>query len=523
MRQALRQRKIPRAQVSEPVSIPSPVGGWNAVSSLSEMKPNDAVVLDNWFPSTEDVRVRRGFVEHATGMGSSVVDSLMVYNGLTSASSAMFAATGGVIYDVSASGAAVSSLTSLNSDRWQYENFTTSAGKFLWACNGVDDPVHYNGSVWANPALSITTFAESDIVNVNGHKNRLWFVFKDSTVAGYLATGAVAGTVTNFELGGVFTGGGYLVAMGTWTRDGGSGEDDLAVFVSSRGQAAVYSGTDPASANTWALVGVFNLGPPIGYRCLKKVAGDLALVNIDGVLPLSKALSTDRGAVAAIALTRKINSAMNEAARSYKSNFGWELTPYPKGTMAILNVPIQEGQTQYQFVTNTLTGAWCRFLGQNANCWAVFRDDLYFGGNDGIVYQADTGGIDNETPIDAVAQQSYNYFGSRGEFKNFKMLRPLLTTDTDTRPSVGISTDFKDNVVIGTPTAATGISALFDVAIFDTDVFAPDVRSVGDWTTVTGTGYCAAVHFRFRSAPTTGQLITRWNGANILFEPGGVL
>jgi hypothetical protein len=521
MRQALRRGRIPRAQTAKPLPVPSPVGGWNAVSSLSDMPPDQAIVLDNWFPTAKDVRVRRGSAIHGTGMGTSTVDSLLIYNGVTALASKMFAATDGVLYDVSAAGAGSSSLTSLSNNRWQYANFTTPGGKFLWICNGTDAPRSFDGTTWATPSLTITTFTANDIINVNAHKHRLWFVFKDSTVAGYLPTNAIAGTVSKFELGDQFTKGGYLVSMATWTKDGGNGEDDFAVFFSSQGQIAVYQGTDPSSSTTWSAVGTFDLGNPIGYRCVTKVAGDLAILNIDGVLPLSKALNTDRGASAAIAITKNINDAMNEVARSYKGNFGWELTPYPKGTMVILNVPIQHGQTQYQFVMNTLTGAWCRFLGLNANCWAVFKDDLYFGGNDGKVYKADTGGIDGTTPIDAVCQQAYNYFGMRENFKDFKMLQPLLTTDADTRPSVGISTDFKDNVVIGTPTSAS--SALYDTAIYDTDVYAPDARSVADWTTVTGQGYCASINFRFRSAPTSGELITRWNGANVLFEPGGIM
>lgn len=523
MRQALRRKAVPQAQVSEPVSIPSPVGGWDAFSAVSNMPPDHAIVLDNWFPTTKDVRVRRGFTFYATGLGSSVVESLLIYNGLTATSSKMFAAAGGVIYDISSSGAGSSSLTSLSNNRFQYADFTTPGGKFLWICNGIDAPRHYNGTVWSAPALTVTTYTANDIINVNAHKHRLWFVFKGSTVAGYLATNAVAGVVSNFELGGQFTKGGYLVAMATWTMDGGIGIDDYAVFMSSRGQLAVYKGTDPSSSTTWSAVGTFDLGPPIGYRCFTKVAGDVAIINIDGVLPLSKALNTDRGAAAGIAITKNINDAMNEAARSYSGLFGWELTPYPKGTMAILNVPIQEGQTQYQFVMNTLTGAWCRFLGQNANCWAVYKDALYFGGNAGKVYLADNGGLDDTAPIDAVCQQAYNYMGSKGQFKDFKMLRPLLTTDADSRPSVGVSTDFKDNVVLGTPTAATASSALYDTAIYDTDDYAPDSRSVADWTGIVGQGYCASIHFRFRSAPTSGTLITRWNGANVLFERGGVM
>ncbi len=517
-RQAARKNPAKR-QVSRGKSIPAPVGGWDAVSALADMPEDRAVVLDNWFPTTTDVRVRRGHIEHCDDMGSGVVDSLMVYNGLTVAGSKMFAVTGGSIYDVSASGAgSVTSVTGLTNNRWQYVNFTTSGGKFLWACNGVDTPKHYNGSAWATP--SITGITSTDIVNVNAHKNRLWFVLKDSTKAAYLATGSIAGAATTFELGGLFTSGGYLVAMATWTRDGGAGPDDLAVFMSSRGQAIVYAGTDPSAADTWELIGVYDVGPPIGYRCFTKVGADLMLINLDGVLPLSKGLVLERSAQAQVTITLNINSAMNEAARSYKGNFGWEMTPYAKGTMAILNVPIAEGATQHQYVMNTITGAWCRFKGMNANTWAVFKDDLYLGGNDGKVYQADTGGIDVDDTIDAVGQGAYNYYGSMGTLKQWKMLQPLITTDSDSRPAIGISTDFKDNAALGTPTASVLDSALYDVALYDVDVYAVEGRTVADWTSISGIGQCASVHFRAQTATTT-EVVMRLNGFNVIHENGG--
>lgn len=539
LRQA-RRRNTAKTQIGRGESIPAPVGGWDAVSSIADMDHDRAVVLENWMPRPGYVEVRRGHKVHASGMGSSVVDSLLVYNGLTSAASKMFAATGTKIYDVSSSGAATEAVTGLANARWQGVNFTTSGGKFLWICNGADDPRHYNGSEWATPSL--TGITGSDAIHVNAHKNRIWVVLKDSTKAAYLGTGAVAGSFTTFELGGQFTKGGFLVAMATWTRDGGAGEDDFAVFISSRGQCVVYAGTDPASAETWSLVGRFDLGAPIGYRCFTNVAGDLALVNIDGVLPLSKALETDRGAAAVIAITSRINNAMNEAARSYASNYGWELTPYPKGTMAILNVPIQEGQTQHQYVMNTLTGAWCKFTGMNANCWAVFRDNLYFGGNAGFVYQADSTAVDVTDPIDAVGQGAYNYYRSAGRLKQWKLLQPLLTTDSDSRPAVGLSTDFKDNASLGTPTAGQTISAVYDTAVWDTDIYAIESRTIADWTSVVGTGQCASIHFRAQtgatnvsvwgvsdwgqdpwSASVSGDVTMRLNGFNAVYEIGGVL
>src|SRR5688572_7589840 len=93
-----------RTQVSQVTSPPAPVGGWDAISPLANMPENRAVVLDNWFPTPSDVLVRNGHVLHAHGMGVNPVETLMVYEGLTSAASKLFAATSGNVYDVTSTG-----------------------------------------------------------------------------------------------------------------------------------------------------------------------------------------------------------------------------------------------------------------------------------------------------------------------------------------------------------------------------------------------------------------------------------
>ncbi len=530
-----------RANIARGVSIRAPVGGWDAVSALADMKEDRAISLDNWFPRPDSVEVRKGAAGWTPQIGTaSPVETLLIYNSGTA--SKMFSASNGKIYDVSnAATASATTVTGKSNNRWQWTNFTTSGGSYLWAVNGTDAPLLYDGSTWSAPAITGAT--ASNFIHVNAFKNRLWTVYKDSTKVAYLNTASIQGTATPLELGGMLIRGGNIVAMATWTRDAGDGEDDIAVFISSEGEVLCFQGTDPTSSNTWGLIGVFHLGAPLGRRCFERVGGDVALINIDGVLPLSKALLTDRAAAANISLTANINNAMNEAARNYQDHFGWQLIGYPKGTMALLNVPVAENSEQHQYVMNTLTGAWCRFKGWNAACFALFNDHLYFGTNDGHVAKADTGGLDLGEPIDANGQQAYNYFGSRGVLKRFDMIRPILTTDTDLRPAVGVSTDFRDNAVIGTPTTATTPSALYDVAIYDRDLYAIEGRVSADWTALLGIGQCASIHFRARSGPEggvgqwdigewdsaqwatvpVGEITLRLNAFDVTFETGGFL
>ena len=61
MRTALRPNPT-RALTSQTQSIPSPIGGWNARNSIAAMPPMDAVVMDNFFPDTDYVKLRSGYI-----------------------------------------------------------------------------------------------------------------------------------------------------------------------------------------------------------------------------------------------------------------------------------------------------------------------------------------------------------------------------------------------------------------------------------------------------------------------------
>ena len=79
--QALSLRNAPQQAVSvRSVSLPAPVKGWNTRDNLSDMKQDYAIILDNWFPLTDRLKLRRGYASHATGIGTGAVESLLDYN-----------------------------------------------------------------------------------------------------------------------------------------------------------------------------------------------------------------------------------------------------------------------------------------------------------------------------------------------------------------------------------------------------------------------------------------------------------
>lgn len=519
-------------------SVPASVGGWDTLSPIAQMPPDHAVVLDNWIPRPGYLEMRRGSGSYAVVSNSSAVETIMAYNAANPANSKLFAAAGSLIYDITSGGPnrAFSSgfsngfgtfpqaLTGLTSARWQYTNFSNSTSThYLIAVNGVDDEQIYNGSTWAN--LSVTGFTAGTIIGITSHKGRLWFVPTASTLVYYLPVGAISGSATSFELGDFMTKGGYVNAVAAWSVDTRQTVDDYLTFITSKGQVIVYQGTDPSSSTTWALVGVYDVGTPIGRRCFLKVAGDVFILTLDGILPMSQMLSTDRTAANRISLTAMIMDTWRQSANSYSNNFGWQMIAYPKGTLAIANIPTATDSSALQYCMNTLTGAWCRFTGVNAVCWEVFNDVPYYGSANGTVFQWDTTSGDGNTPIVATVQSAFNYFGSRGRRKKYNMVRPLITTDHSVTPGVGINVDYGVTGTASAPSFAGVAGSLWDTAVWDTALWPGESLVTTQWQSLSGEGFCASIIVQASTSQTglANGVLLRLNGFDVAMEPGGLL
>ncbi len=498
-------------------SIPAPTLGWNARDSIANMKPEFAILMDDWFPTPSDVMLRKGWDEHATGFPD-FVESVMAYNASASADRKLFAASGADIYDATSAGAiGAAAVTGLTNARWQHINFATSAGQFLLLVNGADTGRQYDSSGgWAN--WTVTGTATSAFISLNAFKNRVWAVQNQSLNAWYLNTDAITGTATKFPLTGVFKKGGFLQAMGTWTVDAGEGVDDHAVFITNEGEVAVYKGTDPTSASTFALVGVWNIGQPLGRRCFAKLGGDLCLILKDGVVPLSRALQSDRMNPKA-SLSDNIQQAMSDAAALYGANFGWQLMFYPKGTMMILNVPIAENDQQQQYVMNTIHGAWCRFRNIEANCWELFNDEPYFGGDN---FVGSFWGVlsDNDNNIEGQIKGAFNYFGDRGSSKMWKRGRVILASNGAPTVTIGLNTDFRDEAPTGTLSFSPTTYAVWDTSLWDVGLWGGGLTAITNWQQLSGYGKCAALRVK---AACKG-IEVRFQATDHLFEKAvGVL
>ena len=518
MRQPLLVRNRPGLPKGQKKSTPAPVKGWNTRDSDADMDPLSAKLLDNFFPKTNEVASRAGSSDWATGMTGTV---RTVFSYASTTKNELFACTEVGIYDVTLGGAVGAAKLAVTNGIFSYDNFATNAGSFLVAVNGTDKLVEYDGTTWkfiagaSTPA--ITGVATTSLVYVKAHQRRLWFLVENSMSAWYLPTGSIAGALTEFPLGPLFTRGGKLMTVDTWSIDGGDGPKDYLCFFSSEGEVAVYSGTDPASSATWGLVGTYYIGEPVSRRCTVKYGADLLVFTKEGLYPLSKALPTAT-IQRTSAISDNIASVFSAASNYYTGKTEWQLVIFAADNMLIANIPVAADSRYDQYVMNTITKAWCRFRNWKAYCFAVWKSRIFYGTN-GKVVEALVGGADNGQEIECTAIQAYNYFNTPNA-KLFHLMRPLLKTDGPVKIQTDLLTDFQTLFKTGYMTSYGASGAAWDSGIWDASTWSDDYTIRMKWKAVVTTNASPVGAVALRVRVKNSNL--SWTSTEVIFESGSM-
>jgi hypothetical protein len=521
------RRSMARAQKAQTGIVrtrPAPIGGWNARDALANMPPTDAPIMVNWWPMPTQIVVRNGYANYATGLPGQV-NTLMNYRGNTGSQN-FYAASGAGIYDVTAGGAVGAAVVAgQTSDKYDWVNFTTTAGtRYLYAVNGADSPQLWSGAAWqavtaASAPIAITglTFATTGLSLVTSCQSRLFFGRGGTLEIYYLPVGAVGGAAALFDLRPVFKRGGVLAALNTWSVDTGTGLLDRLVAMSDQGEIVIYQGTDPSSASTWSLVGVYYVGGAIGgSRSLAKYGGDLLVQCQYGLIPLS-ALLQSKVVNQSEAITDKILSAISAAFTAGKSLFGWQIHICPELNMVLLNVPTS-GSTWVQYVMNSITGAWTQFSGWNSACWCLWNDDPYFGGNT-VVGKAWGVEADNGIAIVTDLECAFDTMDEPGMLKQWTMVRPILATDGSPGIAYGINVDFDQSALSGVPSFSASPGGIWDSALWDGGTWGGGLQISKNWQFASGLGTWGAL----RLSTSTNGCQLQLSAIDYLFENGGVL
>ena len=451
----------------------APTKGINAQSNLMAMRPDEALVLENWIPYPDALEMRPGSADHVTG-AVSPLKRLWTYASSAGVES-MWATSDTGIYNVSVAGALPAAAIALTNGATIATSIATGANNYLMVVNGVDTLKQYDGAAWT----AIATFgatATSNYSYIETYRQRLYLIRKNTLTIEYLPVNSIAGATVTYDTGAIFRRGGKLVALGTWTIDGGVGAEDKLVAVTSQGEVAVFAGSDPASSANWSLQGVYYIGKPLGAQPLTKASGDLIYVSEVGIFPISKALQS-----VAInyteSISKNIQPILSTLADSFGALDGWQALFQPAIPLLIINIPSSPVRVQYCYQLNS--GGWCSFAGWNANNFGLFQQTLYFCTDTGV--QKVTGTADGSSEIVSTMLSAYSRLGL-ARTKRVTAMKPYFQPLSPFSYILAMANDFETNpggAVI--PPSSTTPYSLWGSALFGSSYWASTSAVLQDW------------------------------------------
>lgn len=484
----------PQMPVAQAYSFPSPLRGLVLNENIALAQPGGAQILDNWICNSTGAKVRGGTATHIPLPAK--VESMFVYR--SAGTESAFGATVTDIYPITTGGlvtpaAAVSSQTS---GKYSTEQFGTAGGDYLYAVNGTDKALLFDGSTWAQidgaSSPAITGVATTDLSNVWSFASRLFFVEKGTMTAWYLPIDSIGGTANSFSLAGIFKKGGSLLFGATWSLDAGDGLDDKCVFVSDQGEVAVYQGTNPGSASDWSKAGVYNITEPLGPKGKMQAGGDLLIATTTGLVPISQAIQRDVAALEMGAVSKNITPIWQKKAFEL-SSAGWEIEKWPSENIMIVSQPGDRESTC--LVANLQTGAWSRFTGLNVQSLAFFDGSVFFGGVDGKVRRFESGGSDDGVAYTSAFLGNHEGLGAAGAQKTVVQVRPTFRLSTDINPVASVTTDYSQVMSLPpSPMPDVGGAATWGVSKWGASTWSGGAVNAtqANWYSVGRTGYAMA-------------------------------
>ncbi len=502
-----------------------PYGGLDALSPIDNMDPSFALELVNVFPGAGAPSVRLGYTQFNTG-GTSIPASpinFMRELPLADGTKHLIAATDSNLYKILVDGtvSTVTNATPHTDSRFNSEIFANN----LYLCNGINVPQVYTGTGNAANVTFTCSAGLSNLVSAAAYKRRLYFVQKNSMSVWVHASVDVPGTGGSpkldeiLDIKYVMTKGGYLLFAGSYTNQTASTSQDLFFACSSEGELVFYSGTGPSD---WSLVAHYYIAKPVGFRAFIRVDADVWIVTQDGIVPISALFQSD-SASALMVVSGKVNPIISNAAETFNFSHDWSGFVWPRGRRVYISVP-QSSTENYFLVYSLDTKGWTTFRlfdGGHANSSCYAFEHPFYASLTGIVYKGETGQADAITAtssgqaITFAGRTAFSFYGSRGNYKAFKDIRPLLKVKKGVTLSLGLDTDFKRSTVVTSVTTPTSTFTPWGSPWGSP--WSADVEYTFDRYAVKGQGHCAAVRFGGAIKNTTLDIY----GFEIRYDLGG--
>lgn len=174
----------------------------------------------------------------------------------------------------------------------------TGAGEAMFSFNFGDNViVCQNGQdphTWSGSSLDIMTFTGPTLDNIIGgtsYNSQLYVFEKESTSVWFRdSVGAITGALTEYDLNLVSKYNGNVMSVFTFTLSSSLDTQWLWGAALDSGEVIIATGTDPADAATWRVIGRLLVGRPLGYNNYIEKDGDVLLVTSTGIVSVRQLL-----------------------------------------------------------------------------------------------------------------------------------------------------------------------------------------------------------------------------------------
>jgi hypothetical protein len=511
-----RQPVAPQAaQNLQAMTLPAPTRGLILSENFAFMQPGAAVVLDNWYPTMQGVRLRGGVIRHCDlhaldatvpPIGSELrLPVISAFEYISGTNQKMFAAQTTKLFDVTAN-APVLVKSGQTSGNYCAAQLANAQGDWLMVVNDAGDHVlRFDGTTWVdaqttgtNPIVGVPAAGFSHVWK---YRNRLYFIERNSMNAYFLGLNAVGGdlTLNKIPLSGAATKGGRLLWGASWSLDAGDGIDDKNVFGTSEGEVLIWTGTDPGQAANWRQEGRYQLDKPMGMNAHISLGGDLLIATTDGLQPVSAAITKDAEQLDLASLSRNIRSMWRQEAIE-KRDRPWTMKRWDEMGVLLVTWPYGKQNNRLCAVINTGTGAWCRFPGVDATCFIRRLGDCFYGTQDGTIMQMERGGFQDGLPYTATLVGGWGVFQRQSNTSVWHQARATFISANAQPfiPQLSACTDYVINLPQPPPAGpAPALAHVWDEGKWDQMLWdgsprsKPPVRNTL-WRSIGRTGYSHA-------------------------------
>jgi hypothetical protein len=519
--QGFRRQPVPPqgAQRHQAITLPAPSLGMMDSDNLAYMKPGSASILDNWVPTLRGIKLRGGFIRycdlHALDTPVPPVGAptrlpvISAFDYVDSSISRIFAANDSKLFDVTAT-TPVLIRSGHDSGNYVASQMANASGNHMLIANdGGDYLMHFDGTTWTtfnasqittNPIVTPppTCSVGHNLTYVCKYRGRFFFIEGGTMNAWYLPLNAHQGQLNMIPLAGSTTKGGKLLFCASWSIDAGDGIDDKIVFATDLGELLIFTGSDPSNAANWRQEGRYQIPKPMGMNAHIQLGGDLLIATVDGIIPISSAITKDAEQLNLASITANIRSMWRSEA-TIKNVMPWTMMRWDEYGGMFCAWPGGIAGRRFCGVVNTATLAWGRFT-WDATCFMKLRDAMFFGTQDGIIMQADRSGYDDGKPYVCTMVGSWGIFGQQAQSKTWSQARVSFTAREGEPfvPQITACTDYVIN--LPTPPHAgidPGPLDVWDQGLWNTMKWdapalpSPTVRNTG-WVSIGATGFTHA-------------------------------